>query len=73
MGTVKTSLGDGSLPTSSIPFVKLLERIEETLLESLFRAKKEWHERQARLSFSEKIKIMDKLFEMAKSLPKEVN
>ena len=70
MDTIETSLGDGFLPTSSIPCAKSLEKTGETLLEFLFRAKKEWHERQARLSFSEKIKIMDRLLESVKSLPK---
>jgi len=54
------ALGGGSSQISSIPSLESWERNLETLGEFLFRAKKEWHERQARLSFSEKIKIMDK-------------
>ena len=70
MDTTETSLGGGSSQISSIPSLESWERNLETLGEFLFRAKKEWHERQARLSFSEKIKIMDRLLESVKSLPK---
>jgi hypothetical protein len=38
--------------------------------EQLFRAKEEWHGRQAKMSLTRKIKVMDRLLDSSKSLPR---
>ena len=35
-----------------------------------FSAKEEWHHRRARMSFTRKIDMLDRLLEMSKTLPK---
>lgn len=38
--------------------------------EQLFRAKEEWHRRQANMSLTRKIKVMDRLLDSSNSLPR---
>ncbi len=38
--------------------------------EQAFLAKEQWHRRRARMSFTRKMQAMDRLWEMAKELPR---